>query len=325
MAWEGCAFQQRNELRASDWRSCSRVQVPGLFCASGFRGRVAGARVLPAVSIWRSCKGSSGSAPDPMSNFLSALQSSRRQTVFMIYYDMIWINLIWGLVNLLPIYPLDGGQATQVVLSQVDRRNGVRRCHIVSLVTAGILAVLSFHLNRHDYFLVMFFGVLAFLNYQVLQSLHQAKRLASTTTTTGGVVESAVHLWTACSPRLQEPRERGLIHRLSQTRNRCGSVLTCSWRVLCYWYWMVASECSTRVGPLFLLLRQSSTIRCKVWERIESGWSGRPGIRGNQKTIHAFTQEIAVCRTIEARPASCFRTIGRAPSGSRGVRPGPGP
>ena len=95
--------------------------------------------------------------------------------IFMIYYNMIWINLLWGLVNLLPIYPLDGGQATQVVLSQVDRRHGVRRAHIVSLVTAGVLAVLAASASRHDYFLVIFFGVLAVLNYQVLQSLHQAK------------------------------------------------------------------------------------------------------------------------------------------------------
>src|SRR5208283_1570813 len=51
-------------------------------------------------------------------------------TAFEIYFNMIWINLLWGLVNLLPIYPLDGGQATQVVLSQVDRRHGVRRAHI---------------------------------------------------------------------------------------------------------------------------------------------------------------------------------------------------
>jgi len=108
-------------------------------------------------------------------HLLGAMQKFSSPEVFMIYYNMIWINLLWGLVNLLPIYPLDGGQATQVVLSQVDRGHGVRRAHIVSLVTAGVLAVLAACANRHDYFLVIFFGVLAVLNYQVLQSLHQAK------------------------------------------------------------------------------------------------------------------------------------------------------
>ncbi|MGO8903529.1 MAG: site-2 protease family protein [Isosphaeraceae bacterium] len=107
--------------------------------------------------------------------FLGAIEKFPSLPVFMIYFNMIWINLLWGLVNLLPIYPLDGGQATQVVLSQVDRTHGVRRAHIVSLVTAGVLAVLAASASRHDYFLVIFFGVLAVLNYQVLQSLHQAK------------------------------------------------------------------------------------------------------------------------------------------------------
>ena len=58
---------------------------------------------------------------------------------------------------------------------QIDRRNGVRRSHIVSLVTAGMLAVLAFGMNRRDYFLVIFFGLLAFMNFQILQSLSQAR------------------------------------------------------------------------------------------------------------------------------------------------------
>ena len=70
---------------------------------------------------------------------------------------------------------LDGGQATQVILTQVDRRNGVRRGHIVSLLTSGILAVLAFWLNPDDYYLPIFFGVLALINFQILQSLHQAR------------------------------------------------------------------------------------------------------------------------------------------------------
>ena len=95
--------------------------------------------------------------------------------VRVIYWNLVWINLWWGLVNLLPIYPLDGGQATQVLLSQVDRRNGVRRGHIVSLLTAGILAVLAFWANPEDFYLPLFFGILALINFQVLQSLHQAQ------------------------------------------------------------------------------------------------------------------------------------------------------
>jgi Zn-dependent protease len=88
---------------------------------------------------------------------------------------MIWINLMWGLVNLLPIYPLDGGQATQVLLSQVDRRSGVRWGHTISLIAAGILTVLAATLLRGDYYPTIFFGLLAVMNYQILQSLHHAQ------------------------------------------------------------------------------------------------------------------------------------------------------
>jgi membrane-associated protease RseP (regulator of RpoE activity) len=99
----------------------------------------------------------------------------RSLTGITIYSNLVWINLWWGLVNLLPIYPLDGGQAAQVVWTQADRRHGVRRSHILSLVTAGILAVLALYLNRDDFYLPIFFGILGLLNFQVLQSLHQAQ------------------------------------------------------------------------------------------------------------------------------------------------------
>jgi membrane-associated protease RseP (regulator of RpoE activity) len=103
-----------------------------------------------------------------------AVSKLRSPSALRIYFDMIWINLAWGLVNLLPIWPLDGGQATQVVLSQVDRHHGVRRSHIVSLVTAGVAAVVGGTTSRDPLFMAVFFGMLAFLNFQVLQSLHHA-------------------------------------------------------------------------------------------------------------------------------------------------------
>ncbi len=114
-----------------------------------------------------------GLSPD-RENFMGAVGKLPSPTAFMIYTNMIWINLMWGLVNLLPIWPLDGGQSAQVVLSLFDRRNGVRRAHIVSLVLAGILAVVVAAAMRPDLYPTIFFGMLAFLNFQVLQSIHQA-------------------------------------------------------------------------------------------------------------------------------------------------------
>ena len=47
-------------------------------------------------------------------------------TAFQTYWFLIQINLFWSLFNLLPIWPLDGGQATQLVLSLYDRSRGPR-------------------------------------------------------------------------------------------------------------------------------------------------------------------------------------------------------
>lgn len=90
------------------------------------------------------------------------------------YWNLLWINLMWGLVNLAPIWPLDGGQVLQVVMGRVRPRGGVRQSHIVSLVTAGIAAAYFLAGDPQNYFRPFFFGILAFVNYQVLQSLHQA-------------------------------------------------------------------------------------------------------------------------------------------------------
>jgi stage IV sporulation protein FB len=89
------------------------------------------------------------------------------------YHNLIFINLMWGLLNLLPLWPLDGGQATQILLTFVDRSRGPRWGHVVSLLVAGGLAILVMASTK-DMFLMIFFGYFAFVNYQVLQSLHQA-------------------------------------------------------------------------------------------------------------------------------------------------------
>jgi Zn-dependent protease len=92
--------------------------------------------------------------------------------------DLWQINLYWSLINLLPIWPLDGGQITGVVLGMFNRRHGMRWAHVVSLLAAGILALLSY-MKRQDMFLALFFGFFALTNYQVLQVMHAQARYGS--------------------------------------------------------------------------------------------------------------------------------------------------
>ncbi|WP_337176334.1 site-2 protease family protein [Paludisphaera sp.] len=92
-----------------------------------------------------------------------------------LYSMLVQINLYWSIINLMPIWPLDGGQATQVVLSQVNRREGARWGHGISFVTAGLLA-LFLGIRGQNMFMTIFMGYFAFINYQALHSLHEASR-----------------------------------------------------------------------------------------------------------------------------------------------------
>jgi Zn-dependent protease len=96
--------------------------------------------------------------------------------LFQSYQDLVWINLVWGLVNLLPLWPLDGGQATQVLLSLIDRARGQRWCHVVSLLVSGILAIVVY-MQLGDMFLSIFFASFAIFNFQILHSIHQAQAM----------------------------------------------------------------------------------------------------------------------------------------------------
>jgi membrane-associated protease RseP (regulator of RpoE activity) len=83
--------------------------------------------------------------------------------------DMLFVCVFWGLVNLLPIYPLDGGQITQEVLLLANPRDGVRQSLLLSMITAGLLAVVV-AVQWREWYLAFFFGYFAYSNYMALQA-----------------------------------------------------------------------------------------------------------------------------------------------------------
>jgi Zn-dependent protease len=95
---------------------------------------------------------------------------------FEIYHDLVWINIMWGLLNILPIWPLDGGRICEIVLSQLNPYNGRRWTHVVSLITAALFALVIYSLN-HSLFNTIFFAYFAVINYQMLSSIHRAQSL----------------------------------------------------------------------------------------------------------------------------------------------------
>jgi stage IV sporulation protein FB len=87
----------------------------------------------------------------------------------MLVFDLLFINIFWGLVNLLPVFPLDGGQIAREVLGLVNPHDGLRQSLWLSIITAAVIAILALT-KLGDQFLAFFFGYLAYLSYQSLQA-----------------------------------------------------------------------------------------------------------------------------------------------------------
>lgn len=79
----------------------------------------------------------------------------------------LWVNIYWGAMNLLPVYPLDGGQVSRELFTMRDPWKGVVRSLWVSIVVAILVAVVGITFNR--LYIGILFGLLAFSSYQTLQ------------------------------------------------------------------------------------------------------------------------------------------------------------
>jgi stage IV sporulation protein FB len=101
--------------------------------------------------------------------------------------DLFWINLMWGFVNLLPVWPLDGGQISRELCQGYLSPNGLRVSLIISITCAALFAGYSVVgmlmkqsllplIPQGGLFGALFFAFLAFGSWQVLQQ----------TPTTGG-------------------------------------------------------------------------------------------------------------------------------------------
>lgn len=104
--------------------------------------------------------------------------------------NLIFINFFWGLVNLLPIWPLDGGHICREICEHYRDREGMRLSLMISLgVAVGFAALaatekllgrpplpflpfLSF--GESWLFGLLFFAILALQSWQLLQFLKRA-------------------------------------------------------------------------------------------------------------------------------------------------------
>lgn len=86
-----------------------------------------------------------------------------------VVYKLMWVNIVWTIFNLLPIYPMDGGQISVAFMSK--KPGGERTALIISMICAGALAL--WQLSIGSLFNTALLGLFAYNNYQLLNNRPQ--------------------------------------------------------------------------------------------------------------------------------------------------------
>lgn len=87
-------------------------------------------------------------------------------TWLIVLTDMAWVNLAWGILNLMPVLPLDGGRIAAGLLG--GTRNGMRIAYLLGIAVAG--AGVVWGLMRQEIFLAMFSAMFIATNVQALRA-----------------------------------------------------------------------------------------------------------------------------------------------------------
>ena len=83
--------------------------------------------------------------------------------------DMLFVCTFWGIINLLPVYPLDGGHIAREILLRANPHEGIRQSLMLSVLTAIAVAVIAlFRLG--DFYIAVMFDFLAYASYAALQA-----------------------------------------------------------------------------------------------------------------------------------------------------------
>ena len=88
--------------------------------------------------------------------------------VTVLLFNLMLISVYWGVLNLVPVYPLDGGQIARELLVAASPRNGISQSLMLSIASAIVVTLVA--LQNKATFLAIMFGLLAYGSYQMLQA-----------------------------------------------------------------------------------------------------------------------------------------------------------
>jgi Zn-dependent protease len=99
---------------------------------------------------------------------LEAGQVAANEFIGQAIMDLLYINIAWGILNLLPVLPLDGGRLMEATLGLCGVRRATDWALKVSLVTGGLLALAAFQL--HMTWMGLMFALMAMDSLQQIQA-----------------------------------------------------------------------------------------------------------------------------------------------------------
>jgi stage IV sporulation protein FB len=95
---------------------------------------------------------------------INLLSSNAGAGVLFAIRQLTFINLFWGLVNLMPVFPLDGGRICFELCNGRGSYSGQARAYQIGMMAAGLMAL--YFANLEMYLAALMFGSLAYQNYQ---------------------------------------------------------------------------------------------------------------------------------------------------------------
>jgi stage IV sporulation protein FB len=93
----------------------------------------------------------------------------------MLVNRIFFVSVFWGLVNLLPIYHLDGGQIAREILHYFNPQSGISQSLMLSIVIAILFAIYGLF-QLQSWFVCLFFGFLAYESFTAFQAYSQGGR-----------------------------------------------------------------------------------------------------------------------------------------------------
>jgi membrane-associated protease RseP (regulator of RpoE activity) len=98
---------------------------------------------------------------DPTPGVLDLLQYHLPR--FFVFESLIWINFWWGILNLLPVLPLDGGRIMELWT------NPRHKVFLISTVTGALVAAVGYF-GFGSLYMAVLFGYLAYRSYKDYQT-----------------------------------------------------------------------------------------------------------------------------------------------------------